>query len=139
MADQRQGEVDDPLRQAAGVHDLAGEHEERHRHEREAVGAVDDVLGDDLGVEHVELQHQGDAAEQQRVGDRHAQRHRTQERSQKDQDDHRRPLTGSWSADRFGGRVLGRELLLQLLEFLLLLGFLDHHQLLLGHPAGGTR
>ena len=43
------------LRQAAGVHDLAGQHEERHRHQREAVGAVDDVLGDDLRVEQVQL------------------------------------------------------------------------------------
>ena len=41
VADQRQREVDDALRQAADVHDLAGQHEERHRQQREAVGAVD--------------------------------------------------------------------------------------------------
>ena len=55
VADQRQREVDDAPRQAADVHDLAGQHEERHRQQREAVGAVDHVLRQDLGVEHVQV------------------------------------------------------------------------------------
>ncbi len=48
MADEGQRHIDDAARQAAGVHDLAGQHEERHGHQREAVGPVDDVLRDDL-------------------------------------------------------------------------------------------
>ena len=68
------------LRQAAGVHDLAGQHEERHRQQREAVGAVDEVLRQDLGVEHVQVPHQRDAADQQRERDRHAERHGAEQR-----------------------------------------------------------
>ena len=63
VADERQRDVDDALRQAADVHDLAGQHEERHRHQREAVGAVDHVLREDLRVEDVEVPHQRDAAD----------------------------------------------------------------------------
>ena len=48
MADQRQRDVDDAPGEPAAIHELAGQHEERHRHQRKAVGAVDDVLGDDL-------------------------------------------------------------------------------------------
>jgi hypothetical protein len=43
--------------QSAGVQDHAREHEEGHRHQREAVGAVDEVLRDDLRVEYVEVVH----------------------------------------------------------------------------------
>ena len=52
------------------VHHLAGQHEEGHGQQREAVGAVDQVLRQDLGIEHVQLPHQRDAAQQQREGDR---------------------------------------------------------------------
>jgi hypothetical protein len=55
VADHRERHVDDAPRQAAGVHDLAGQHEEGHGQQREAVGAVDQVLRQDLRVEHVQV------------------------------------------------------------------------------------
>ena len=76
------------LRQSAGVHDLAGEDEERHGHQRKAVGAVDQVLRDDLRVHHVEVVHQRHAADQQRERDRHAERHRAEQRDEEDGDGH---------------------------------------------------
>jgi hypothetical protein len=121
VAHQRQRHVDDALRQAAGVHDLAGEHEERHRHEREAVGAVDEVLRDDLRIHHVEVIHQGDAADEQRERDRHADRHGTQQREQEDGNGHGdlpwSVLFRGWSRGH-GARTtaVGIELVLQLLE-----------------------
>ena len=56
-----------------------------------AVGAVDDVLGDDLGVENVERMHQRDAADDQRKRDRHAERHRAEQREGEDRERHGRP------------------------------------------------
>ena len=88
VAHQRQGNVHDALGQAARVHDLAGQHEERHRQEWEAVGAVDDVLCDDLGVEQIHVVHQGDAADEQGVGDRHSDRHGAEKRADEDRDGH---------------------------------------------------
>ena len=88
MPDKGKRHVDDAARQAARVHDLAGEHEERHRHERKAVGPVDDVLRDDLRVEDVELIHQRDAADDQRERDRHAERHGAQQRQREHRDCH---------------------------------------------------
>ena len=88
MPDEGQRHVDDAARQAARVHDLAGEHEERHRHQRKAVGPVDDVLRDDLRVEDVELIHQRDAADDQRERDRHAERHGAQQRQREHRDCH---------------------------------------------------
>jgi hypothetical protein len=76
VADQRHGEVHDAPGQAAGVHDLAGQHEEGHGQQRKAVGAVDHVLRQDLRVEHVEVPHQRGAAQQQGERNGHAQRHR---------------------------------------------------------------
>ncbi len=113
VADRGQRDVDDALREAAGVHDLAGQHEERHRHQRKAVGTVDQVLRDDLRVEDVEVIHQRDAAEQQRVRDRHADRHAAEEREQENGDGHGdlslfvlpgrvppgRMLLGAWSCN----------------------------------------
>ena len=84
MADEGKGNVDDALRQAAGIHNLTGENEERHGDEDEAVSAVENVLCDDLGIEDVEIEHQRDAAEQQGVGDRHADGHGPQERTDED-------------------------------------------------------
>ena len=43
MPDQRLRELDDPDGDAAPVHEFPGQHEERDRHEREAVHAVVDV------------------------------------------------------------------------------------------------
>ncbi|MGY4365229.1 hypothetical protein ACVW1A_001294 [Bradyrhizobium sp. LB1.3] len=57
-------------------------------HQRKAVRAVDDVLRHDLRVEHVDRAHQGDAADEERKGDRHAQRHGAEQRERKDGDRH---------------------------------------------------
>jgi hypothetical protein len=43
VADERDREVDDPLQEAAGIHQFSGEQEERHRQELEVVGALDEL------------------------------------------------------------------------------------------------
>ena len=58
--------------------------------QRKAVGAVDDVLGDDLRIEHVQRMHQRDAADDQRKCDRHAQRHGAEQREGEDGERHAR-------------------------------------------------
>jgi hypothetical protein len=88
MADERAGELDDALRQPAGVHELAGEDEERHGHQHEVVGTADGVLRDDLGVELIELQHDADAGHEQCEGDRHADGDGGDENAEKDQRAH---------------------------------------------------
>ena len=88
MTDQRHRQVDDAARQAAGVHELAGKDEEGHRHENEVVGSVDGVLGDQLRIEHSHVQHQRNAANHQGKGDRHAERHGAEQRSEKNGNDH---------------------------------------------------
>ena len=86
VADHRERHVDDALRQPADVHDLAGQQEERHRQQREAVGAFDQVLRQDLRVEKLEMPHQSHAAHQQRVGDRDAEGHGAEQGAEKDRD-----------------------------------------------------
>jgi len=88
MSDKGERHIYDAARQTACVHDFAGEHEERHRHERKAVGPVDDVLRDDLRVEDIELIHQRDTADDQRKRDRHAERHGAQQRQREHRDRH---------------------------------------------------
>ena len=65
-----------------------------------AVGAVDDVLRDDLRIEDIELNHQRDAADDQREGDRHAERHGAQQRQREDRDRHASRLQFFGFADR---------------------------------------
>ena len=91
MTDQCERDVDDSLGEAAAVHDLAGQHEEGDGHQGKTVGAVDDVLGDDLRVENIERMHQRDAADDQRKRDRHAQRHRAEQGESEDRERHDRP------------------------------------------------
>jgi len=79
MTHQGGGEHHDALGQTPRVHDLAGQHEEGHGQQREAVGPLHQVLRQDLRVEVVQLQHQRHARDQQRVGDGHAQRHGQQQ------------------------------------------------------------
>ncbi|MNY22302.1 hypothetical protein D3C86_1559020 [compost metagenome] len=79
MAEQRHRQGDDAPRQAAGVHQLAGEHEERDRQQREAVGTADQVLREDLRIETVQLDHQGDTGQHQGEGHRDAHGHGTQQ------------------------------------------------------------
>ncbi len=75
MTNQRHRKVDNPARQATGIHHLAGKHEERHRKQGKTVGSFNDVLREDLRVEHAEMPHQRGAAEQQGECDGHTQRH----------------------------------------------------------------
>src|SRR5207253_4193688 len=70
--------------------DLAGEHEERHCHQWKAVGAVDQVLRDDLRVHHVQMKHEGNTADEQRERDRHSDRHRAEQREQEHGNGHGR-------------------------------------------------
>ena len=69
MAHQGVGKIDDPLGDAAAVHQLTGEHEEGNGHHRKGIGAGKKVLGKNLGVEAVEEQHHAHAAEHQGKAD----------------------------------------------------------------------
>ena len=113
-------------RQAADVHDLAGQHEEGHGQQREAVGAVDHVLRQDLRVEHVQVPHQRDAADEQRVGDGHAQRHGAEQRAEEDE-------RWSW---RLAPAVPLRPVQLDLRQVFRLL---HHHQFVVAEPAAEQR
>ncbi|MOA52275.1 hypothetical protein D3C78_1755470 [compost metagenome] len=73
MADEHAGQTHDAARNAARVHEFACQHEQGHGHQREAVGARQHVLRQDLGVEEIQLEHHRQGAEQQREGNRHAQ------------------------------------------------------------------
>jgi hypothetical protein len=82
VPDDRHGHAHDALGEAAGIHDLAGEEEERNRHQREGRRAVDQVLRDDLRVDDVELEHQRHGGQQDGEGDRYADEHAERERSE---------------------------------------------------------
>jgi hypothetical protein len=43
VADERDREVDNPLQDAAGIHQFSGEQEQRNRHEMETVGALGEL------------------------------------------------------------------------------------------------
>ena len=88
MADQRHREFDDALGQPALVHDLAGQQEEGHGQQRVVVGAAQQVLRQDLGLEHVHVPHQRHAADQQRERDRNADRHREHQGTEEDGECH---------------------------------------------------
>ena len=64
MADHRVGDFDDLMGNAAFVHNFAGQHEERDGHQREVVRPRDEVLRQDLGIERIEVEHQGYTADQ---------------------------------------------------------------------------
>src|ERR1700709_1910559 len=80
--------MDDALGEAPLVHQLARQHEEWDRHQRKAVGAVDDVLRHDLGIEHPDRAHQRDAADDQSERDRHTERHGAEQGEGEDRDRH---------------------------------------------------
>jgi hypothetical protein len=71
---------DDAPRDAAGIHQLAGQDEERHRQQREAVSAGLKILSQQLHVPEIQVPHQHRAGEQQREGDGHAKGHEAQQR-----------------------------------------------------------
>src|SRR5262245_2025906 len=93
MTDRRERDIYDALGEATLVHDLACEHEERDRHQRKAIGAIDDVLCDDLRVEDVQPVHQRDAANDQGKCNRHSERHRAEQRECEYRDGHWRART----------------------------------------------
>ncbi len=80
MAYQRLAEADDTPGDAAGIHDLAGQDEERHGQQRETVDTV--VQAGEQGSEEAALviHHQAEArAGEQCKHHRHTQRHQHQE------------------------------------------------------------
>jgi hypothetical protein len=88
VAYQRHREFDDALGQPALVHDLAGQQEERHGQQRVVVGAAQQVLRQDLGLEHVHVPHQRHTADQQRHRDGNADRHREHQRAKENRECH---------------------------------------------------
>src|SRR5882672_3967147 len=93
--------TDDALGDAAGVHQLAGQHEKWNGQQREAVGTFEQLLRQDRGVELPLCRHQRQRAHQQRERDRHAKRHGTEQRERENRDRHgRSPGTGSSSVSR---------------------------------------
>ena len=102
VPDEGECEIDDPSRQTTDIHHLAGKDEQRRGEKRKAVGSVDDVLGQDLRIEHLQLPHQRDAGREQREGDRDAEQHRGDERQEKDGERHALASPPSWAA---GARV----------------------------------
>ncbi|MNG05805.1 hypothetical protein D3C84_890170 [compost metagenome] len=90
MAHQGHGQGDDAPRQATSIHQLAGEHEEWNGQQREAIGAADQVLREDLCIEGVELHHQCHAGEQQSEGHWDAQGHGSQQGAEEYGDSHGR-------------------------------------------------
>jgi len=72
-ADDRVAEAQQPVHDAAGVHELGGQHEQRHRQQQEArVHAVEQLLGRGAHVEAREGQIEDRAADH-RVADRQPQ------------------------------------------------------------------
>ncbi len=51
MPDQGQREIHDALRKTAGIHQLAGQHEERDGQQNEAIRAIEHLLRDHLCIE----------------------------------------------------------------------------------------
>lgn len=88
MTEEGLRQVDDAPRQAARVHQLAGQHEEGHGQQRKAVDAGQHVLRQQLGVEEVEMPHQRDRGQHQGEGDGRTQRHGDEEHDEEDQDAH---------------------------------------------------
>jgi hypothetical protein len=101
------GELHDPPRQAARVHQLPREQEERDGQQREGVGARDHLLAHDLRVEDAHPGHHHDGAEHEREGDRHAERQPEEQRAEEDEEDHRGVSCASYSPG--DPRHLGRE------------------------------
>ncbi len=137
VAHQRQREVDDAARQAADVHDLAGQHEEGHGQQREAVGAVDQVLRQDL-------RHRTDPGATSAPRRRRAARRRSACRSPWRRAAEPRKMAMVMACSRDGVAADGtsassRSSSAAAPRALLLFGFLDHDQLVLGQLAGSTR
>ena len=53
--------VDNAFGQAAGIHELTGQNEERHCHQHKVVSAANGVLHHDLRIKLTQLQHDGNA------------------------------------------------------------------------------
>ena len=80
IADQRIGEIDQPLGDARPVHDLAGEDEERHRHEGEQVEPLEEPFRRHREeVLAADLDQAEDAGDSEHVADRQADQQKPEE------------------------------------------------------------
>ncbi|MCY1533524.1 hypothetical protein D9M68_688550 [compost metagenome] len=73
------GHGDDALGNTTGVHQFASQDKERHGQQREAVGAGEQVLRQQLYIPELQVPHQHRTGEDQREGDGHAEGHETQQ------------------------------------------------------------
>lgn len=88
-AQQLHAEVDDALGDTAGIHQLTGQHEQRHGDHQLAVSAVPHALrqhGDKVGCVDQNIAHAGSA---DCKGQRHAQRSKEDQQHQKDEHCHK--------------------------------------------------
>ncbi|MCY1551612.1 hypothetical protein D9M68_879550 [compost metagenome] len=115
MPHQRNRHIDDALGQAARVHQLTGQHEERHGHQRETVSPIDQALGNDLRIEQVEVIHHGQGTQDQCIGNWHANRHGTEQGDYEycDDEHHITPVFIMWRASPVDGGGLAGELLME--------------------------
>lgn len=91
MADQGKAKIDQPARQAAGIHRLARQQEEGNGEQGEAVRAIDHLQRDELPVEGAEVPHQRAGGDDQCEGDGHAEEDRAQKHEGEDGDRHDTP------------------------------------------------
>ena len=82
--------ANDPCGEPAGRHDLAGHEEERDCQQREAVDAVQQRLGENIGGEQIHLHHQGHGAEQQGEGNRKSEHDAAQQHAEEQEEGHER-------------------------------------------------
>ena len=89
VADERVGEVHQPLGDAAPAHQLAGEDEERHRHQRERVHAVHHAARDDDPRDgRADQEGRQDGGQSEREYDRNAEQHEDQHAAEQRDPDH---------------------------------------------------
>src|SRR5690606_14726954 len=83
MANAGDGEINDAARQAARIHKLTSQNEKGDCQKGERVHASNHILGDDLRIEHSHVPHENDTTEHKGEGDRNADSHGAEERSDK--------------------------------------------------------
>jgi len=89
VTDQRGGEIDHAPRHPAGGEQVAGEDEERDRHDLEAVDAGEELEADHLRVDVGEDEQVGEDREPERDRDRHAGRHQGEQQREQQLGAHR--------------------------------------------------
>ena len=109
VADAGDREFDDAFRQATGIHQFAGQEEERDGRSVKVLAPVTICLADDLRVEDAHPGHQHDAAEHQREGDRNPHRQSCETSAEKDAEDQPPPCR-SPRASHTEAQVVSRRL-----------------------------